>query len=385
MATIINNYNGTALVTVDDGTLNTTASTLRFPGRGYVNYGEPVNENLVWIMQHFARNIPPTNPINGQAWYDTTNKLLKIYDSGTSSWIMAGSVFYGSAAPTITSTNNIPLWFNTLKKQLFSYDTALSAWILVGPIGAANGLNPSFGPASYTTLDAVLISDGTSDHPVFRFALGSTTTAILSLDQQFTPNPAISGFSTIKPGLNFSSSISNVTVSGDQFAFRRDQTNLPLTDNTLNLGSSGLRFANIYGVNLVGTATTAKYADLAEKYSADADYEPGTVVCIGGSAEITSTTVLGDENVLGVVSTNPGFLMNTDLKVAFPTEVAMTGRVPCKVVGPVKKGQRLMSSGVNGTACAWDDVFGTLSVIGRSLVEKHSTEVEKIEIIVGKN
>lgn len=385
MATVINNYNGTTLATVEDGTLDSTASSIRFPGRGYVNYGEPVNENMLWIMQHFARNIPPSNPINGQAWYDTDNKVLKIYDSGTSSWIMAGSVFSGPSEPGITSSNNIPLWFNTLKKQLFSYDTSLSAWKLVGPVGAANGADPAYGPVSYTTFDAASISDGTSGHSVLRFALGPTTTAILSVDPEFTPSPAITGFSTIKPGLNFNSTVANISVSGDTLIFRGNQNNLPTLDNSFNLGSNSARFANIYGVNFVGASSTAKYADLAENYSCDRTYEPGTVVCIGGSAEVTASSVPGDENVFGVVSTEPAYLMNSQISADASAPVAMSGRVPCKVVGQIKKGQRLMTSSMEGVACAWDRSFGHLSILGRSLVDKATHGVESIEIVIGKN
>ena len=92
-----------------------------------------------------------------------------------------------------------------------------------------------------------------------------------------------------------------------------------------------------------GTAIQVQYADLAEIYPADSEYEAGTVVKLGGSAEITMTTNHADTDVFGVVSTNPAFLMNKD---AEGLPVALTGRVPVKVIGRVAKGERLVSSDV---------------------------------------
>ena len=119
---------------------------------------------------------------------------------------------------------------------------------------------------------------------------------------------------------------------------------------------------------------------------ADRPYAAGTVVKLGGSAEITVSGQRGDNDVFGVISTNPAHLMNskptdTELNAA----VALTGRVPCKVVGTIKKGQRLMISDLEGSACAWEESFGYLAILGRSLVDKDTTGIETIEIVLGKN
>jgi len=107
------------------------------------------------------------------------------------------------------------------------------------------------------------------------------------------------------------------------------------TNGDGNIGQTGNRFGTIFG-----TATTAQYADLAEKYTTDVEYEAGTVlaVAINGNAEATQTWQSG-QRVLGVISTNPAFLMNDETD---GQAIALRGRVPVKVVGPIRKGQPLI-------------------------------------------
>lgn len=110
---------------------------------------------------------------------------------------------------------------------------------------------------------------------------------------------------------------------------------LPTTNNNLNIGASGSKWNTVYATTFNGTATQAQYADMAEIYSADADYEAGTVVKIGGDAEVTQTLAHADRDVFGVISTNPAYLMNSE---AEGVPVALAGRVPVKVIGKIKKG-----------------------------------------------
>jgi len=130
-----------------------------------------------------------------------------------------------------------------------------------------------------------------------------------------------------------------------------------------------------------GVATSARYADLAEIYAADEEYPAGTVVKIGGSAEVTQTTEHGDTDVFGVVSTNPAYLMNSD---ADGVAIAMTGRVPVRVVGKVSKGERLVSSGVPGVAWALgEDEYDPRAIIGRSLEDKDDGDLGVVEAVIG--
>jgi len=126
-------------------------------------------------------------------------------------------------------------------------------------------------------------------------------------------NPTISGSET--------PTVSSITKTG--------------TNGSGDIGQTGNRFGVIYG-----TSTSARYADLAEKYTTDVNYEPGTVlaVAISGDAESTATWQTG-QRVLGVVSTAPAFVMNDE---AEGQAIALRGRVPVKVIGPIRKGQPLI-------------------------------------------
>ena len=145
-----------------------------------------------------------------------------------------------------------------------------------------------------------------------------------------------------------------------------------------NIGSASNFFNRVFA-----TATTALYADVAERFAADEVMEPGTVVELGGTKEITRATGELSDQVFGVISTNPAFMMNggageDDTHPA----VAMTGRVPVKVVGRVRKGDRLVSAGNGIARAAQPGEITAFNVIGRSLVDKTTPESGTIEAIV---
>jgi hypothetical protein len=145
-----------------------------------------------------------------------------------------------------------------------------------------------------------------------------------------------------------------------------------------NIGSSSNYFNRVFA-----TATTALYADVAERFAADELLEPGTVVELGGTKEITRSTEDLSENVFGVISTRPAYTMNggageDDTHPA----VAMTGRVPVKCVGIVRKGDRLVSAGDGVARAAQPGEATAFNVIGRSLENKHIAELGTIEAIV---
>ena len=143
-----------------------------------------------------------------------------------------------------------------------------------------------------------------------------------------------------------------------------------------NIGSTGTRFNQVFAL-----ASSAQYADLAEKYSADANYAPGTVVVFGGSAEVTVDATDADPRVAGVVSTNPAYIMNDGLAAEFVAAVALTGRVPCLVTGAVRKGDLMVAAGLGRARAEADPRVGT--VIGKAL-ENHEGESGIIEVVVGR-
>jgi hypothetical protein len=149
------------------------------------------------------------------------------------------------------------------------------------------------------------------------------------------------------------------------------------TNGVGDIGQTGNRFGTVYGL-----ATSAQYADLAEKYEADADYEPGTVLHFGGDKEVSQCDVDHCTKVAGVVSTAPAYRMNDGLEAEHTAMVALQGRVPCKVQGPVAKGDMMVSAGNGKARAEADPKVG--AVIGKAL-EDFNGEEGVIEVVIGKH
>ena len=130
-------------------------------------------------------------------------------------------------------------------------------------------------------------------------------------------------------------------------------------------------------------ATSAEYADIAERFAADSEYAPGTVVELGGSEEVTLCVEELSDKVFGVVSTQPAYLMNSKSGTdATHPAIAMSGRVPVMTMGFVTKGDRLVSAG-NGVARAANlEEVTAFNVIGRALTDKTSEGIDTVEAIV---
>jgi preprotein translocase subunit YajC len=179
------------------------------------------------------------------------------------------------------------------------------------------------------------------------------------------------------------SAVTNITASG--FLTINSANNVTAIVNggsnaVGNIGSSTTYFNTVFA-----TATTAQYADLAENYLADTEYSPGTVVDFGGNQEVTISAVSHSTQVAGVISTKPAYQMNSGLVGDHVAVVALTGRVPCQVIGNIKKGDRLVTSSIPGVATALDmDKYQPGCIIGKSLADYNSVNVGTIEIAVGR-
>jgi len=158
------------------------------------------------------------------------------------------------------------------------------------------------------------------------------------------------------------------------------------TDGTGDIGTSSNRFGNVWAVTFRGTSITAQYADLAERFAADQSYTPGTVVALGGAKEITAVADDLSEDVFGVISKSAAFLMNGGAgdDVTHPA-VAVSGRVPVRVIGRVKKGDRLVAAGNGLARSARRDEMTAFNVIGRSLENKEKDGEGVVEAIVKLN
>ena len=175
--------------------------------------------------------------------------------------------------------------------------------------------------------------------------------------------------------------ITSVAVAGTGLSGGGSSGAVTITSNATSANTGGAIVARDgsgnFSCNIMsGQATTARYADLAEIYEADADYEPGTVVKFGGEKEITASDSESDPAVVGVISTDPAHLMNSD---AEGLPVALAGRVPCKVVGPVAKGD-LMVSAADGRAKA-DNQAQAGRIIGKA-ISASEDDLGVVEVLV---
>ena len=167
--------------------------------------------------------------------------------------------------------------------------------------------------------------------------------------------------------------ITNVAVSGTGLSGGGSSGAVTITSNATSANTASTIVArdgsgNFSAGVITATSTNARYADLAENYMADAVYEAGTVVVFGGTAEIEACTGEADHRVAGVVSTDPAYLMNSEL--AGGTPVALCGRVPVKVIGPVGKGDLLVTSAIPGRAKGAD--FSSVlpgTILGKAISE----------------
>jgi hypothetical protein len=493
MSYTINHYNGTNLATVADGTVD-TSTDLTLIGKNYAGYGQSQNDNFVWLLENFANTTQPPNPLNGQIWYDSSNKKLKFYDGLR--FRTAGSSEASSTQPPGLSVGDF--WFDTTGGQLNVWNG--TGFTLIGPQEVT-------GAGTTQMVSSNVLDSSGSHHAVIQGVASGNTVFIVSSDT-FTLNASnpISGFDLIHQGITLVNTInSDAGVTDNSYRFWGTASNadrlgghsasefvllgnatfntlvnfgdpgftvglpthklsisnvsstfnnnlitptiantyndtiifqttagstqtplilkgadvLPGVSGASNLGTSGLQWNNIYAgyvystaaqadslkvggnwqtaavasvsntivsrdssanisANLFqGTATAAQYADLAEKYLADAEYEVGTVVMVGGEKEVTACASLN--RALGVVSEKPAFMMNKDLVGG--TYIALKGRVPVKVWGKCNKGDPMVAF-KNGTASvsATDDPDWTVFAI--ALEDSDDDGIKFVECVI---
>ena len=199
-----------------------------------------------------------------------------------------------------------------------------------------------------------------------RVYAGPTTGANALATFRLLVNADIPDHSATAGGLNGTPSITVATV----------------TANSLAAGNSGTATVSGAWTLNTGAKFEATYADLAEYYEGDQEYEPGTVLVFGGDKEVTTTTQLNDTRSAGVVTTNPAYTMNHEQK-GIKVCIALAGRVPCKVVGRVKKGDMLTTAATPGYAVkALNPTLG--AIIGKALEDKDYGEAGVIQVAVGR-
>jgi len=433
MSYTINNTRGTTLANLQAGT-TTTVGGITLIGKNYTGYGEIIAEDFVRLLENQANTggTAPAGALTGQLWYDVDEGILKVYD-GTSWDRLFTSV--GTTAPTSPTAGTT--WLDTDDSMFSIYDgtnwqsVAVATQSLLSgsrvqsvqleSAGAWTGESADrvngYSAGDPITVSAVIGKDDSGNEEVVAVfspasfnikssANASTvvyTTVATDIYNNFSTTHANAGAQSLTAGLNVRDTfltdsetdtalrlqdinVSSTTYDSDNIFILSKTTSqshdgdlVPSSNTSINLGSNTNRYQTIYGVS-----TSAQYADIAERFEADAVYEPGTVIALGGAKEITKTATKADENVFGVISDKPAFRMNDGAgdSTTHPF-VAFSGRVLCKVKGPVTKGDRLVSSDIPGVAVKANSQDDWKATFGRALVDKTSDEVEKITIAIG--
>ena len=412
----LNKTNGTLLITVQDATVDNSTS-LTFLGKNYTGYGPAVEENFLHLLENFASGhdtdqyVPSSpllsssqgKPLPGQLWFNTLTNQLNVSPDGLV-WKGIASLSVG-AHDVVNKDPSIG--------DLFWDGSFLSLWTgayysNIGPFTTATAGTWNFG-----SIEAV---DGSSSPAI----IGEINTASMGL-QAFTPIVAVSmktfdtastssyhsSFKHVHKGITLfgadpATGSSAVSTSSGYLLWGTAAESLTTKNVNLYPGStSTIGYIPFSGITSIGTAlttsssftydplnkvvhataTSAYYADLAERYEADAVYEVGTVLVIGGDKEVTTTDQFADTRVAGIVSKKPAYLMNSEAgnDETHPA-IALKGRVPCKVIGYVEKGDLLVTSAHPGYATAAKSVSAG-AVVGKAL-EKNPSGFAVIEVLV---
>ena len=215
------------------------------------------------------------------------------------------------------------------------------------------------------------------------FTSTNITAAVVRSGEVYDTNSRVITAATIA-----SNAVTSLTGTANKVSVNQSQGAVTVTlPNTLDITVQSLRStgsSQVFGAWTLASGATfqATYADLAERYHADAEYESGTVLIIGGPNEVTTTSVRANTSVAGIVSTNPAYTLNAQAgdDKTHPY-IALKGRVPCKVVGPISKGDLLVTSRVPGYAVKANDDDHPNAVLGRALQDFMGTQ-GVIEVMV---
>lgn len=370
-------------------------------GNGSQLTGIVAGGGIEWTTQ---ANAAPVSPVAGDFWYDSyTDKKYQYTNDGVSNyWVdqsfptsysslaVTGNIVAGNVLITGNIVGNIVA--ETITANVIGSVTGnLTGNVFGNLIGNSygNSTGTHFGNVTGNLTGSVL----TASQPVI--------TTVGTLDSlSVTGNITTSAYF-----LGDGSQLTGISSTGSFIANGTSNVSIATTDGNiaatvsgteiLKITGSGIENSRANGVGNIGSSTTyfntvfakatsAQYADLAEMYLADHHYEPGTVLVFGGIKEVTISDIDHDPRAAGVVSTQPSYLMNSGLSGKYPVELALTGRVPCQVQGPVEKGDRLVniSPGIAGRLDP--DKYQVGCVIGKSLEVIANTSIQMIEIAIGR-
>lgn len=405
MAYTIVKSDGTVLTTIADGTINTTSTSLGLPGRNYAGYGSQIDTNFVHQIENFAATTPPANPLRGQLWYDINNTVLKLCptdgQSNANAWITlavssgTSTTTFGAVnvtgnlqANNVTAVNAITGDTITVRLATVTANaTIANAAITTGNVGTLNTavINAGTGNTTPGTLTGTWTANGGLSGNTLIVTNGNlvAVTGIKTDNYYYANGVAFNPSGSYNNGNVFdylTGSNAIVQFSGNIAPTKITTTNITAGSNV----TSGTMTGN--WTLTTGSRLLSTYADLAERFEADAFYDAGTVVEMGGDKEITAVQYELSEDVFGVVSDTAGYLMNAMAgdDNTHPA-IAVGGRVKVKIDGKVRKGQRLVSAG-NGIARAAKPGEATaFNIIGRALEHKTTDGMGVVEAFVKIN
>ena len=355
--------NVSTLNDLSDVVIDTPSSNqvLKYDGVKWVNGAAPGGGGGGSGITYTAGVAPPVSANVADQWYDTVNDVLYEYlDDGTTDyWVdiqSQGQVGNIISVSDATLSGNIVVGVNNRYSIGASggYLKNIYANTIVGNITTISNAN-------ITTLGVDTTTTRVLNVTTANITTGNVQTWYATQLNSTTGNITTLTSTTVNAG-------SLIVTSGDI---------TPTSNLTQNIGSVTNWWNTIYGVS-----TQARYADLAERYRADAEYPSGTVVVFGGEYEITVSTKEYDPAVAGVISSDPAYLMNA---AAEGLPVALQGRVPCQVQGPIRKGELVVSSNVPGVAQRFiKEQFEHGCIIGKSLENINDDTIKTIEVVVGR-
>lgn len=405
MAYTIIRSNATTLTTIQDGTINTTSTSLGLPGRNYAGYGQSLNTNFVRLIEHFANDRPPSNPLKGQLWYNTTNNTLNICpaDGTTSaaSWLTLtttnsqGSTTLANITATgnitsnnISITNNVIADAVTVRLATISESlTSLSVSVTSGTISSLNTQSITTGGQNTPGLltgSWTVVGNNSSGGNAFSVTSGNIAFPANGAIGIKCDNYMYANGVPFNPSGTFNQANVGAYLTGlGQYAgANRFAGAIAPSSVTTSAIAGGGTISGVWTLS-AGARFQSTYADVAERFHADGEYEPGTVVELGGEKEVTSVKDDLSENVFGVVSNTAALMMNSVVgndKTHPP--IAISGRVQVKVIGTIKKGERLVSAGNGIARVALAGEATAFNTIGRALANKTTSELGTVEAIV---
>ena len=364
MAYKINNTFGTLLVTLADGTIDTATTDITLIGKGYAGFGERLNENLVRMLENFNNTSAPSNKVQGQIWFDQTNKQINVY-TGTK-WKPVGSPTNSTTAPTNSVQGD--LWFDTNNTQLYVHTG--SAWTLIGPTTISG--------SGITQMLPEVVQDNTGvNRSILKMVTEDVVVGIVS-NLAFTPSSTetnavaliAAGFSSVAQGVQLSSTVSSAKFRGtatDSDAlggvavanFLRSDQNDSTTGHLEILNDNGLR---------IGAGSDIEMTMTGDDFSISNVTSDGDIIFKVNDGGVTKTvlTMIGDSGDVRIsgnltidgdtVTSNTSTLTVEDNIIELNRNISSNAGMPNYTGLKVNRGETSSATEQN-LYWVWDETF----------------------------